>query len=148
MSDERVFAVVVDDDPIILMHACTIIEDAGFSALDATTVAEAIAHFEDHASEVVLLFTDVQMPGGRDGFELAREVAERWPSTTILVASGNCKPGPGELPEGARFLGKPFSASLVHDTMLALLPEGRTPAALRAARSGTTLAKDADPGVD
>lgn len=147
MSDECVFAVVVDDDPIILMNARTIIEDAGFVSLDATTVAEALAHFEDHGSEVVLLFTDVQMPGGRDGFELAREVAERWPATTILVASGNCEPGPGQLPERARFLAKPFSAALVHETMLALLPEGRTPAAVRA--TGTKrVRKDADPDTD
>jgi DNA-binding NtrC family response regulator len=122
MSKASLFAVVVDDDPIILMNACTIVEDAGFAALDATTVAEAIRHFDVHGSEIALLFTDVQMPGGRDGFDLAREIALRWPKTTILVASGNCKPGPGEMPEGAVFLGKPFSATIVRDSILALLP--------------------------
>jgi CheY-like chemotaxis protein len=131
MSAASAYAVVVDDDPIILMNACTIVEDAGFIALDATTVAEAIEHFEAHGREITLLFTDVQMPGGRDGFGLAREVAERWPATTILVASGNCTPAPGELPERAVFLGKPFSAALVHESMLALLPEGSAPDALR-----------------
>lgn len=143
MSIASAFAVVVDDDPIILMNACTIIEDAGFSALDATNVAEAIGHFEVHGSEIALLFTDVQMPGGRDGFELAREVAGRWPTTTIFVASGNCKPGPGELPEGALFLGKPFCATLIHDSMLDLLPEKRTPLALRTARGAPAEDKDA-----
>jgi DNA-binding NtrC family response regulator len=145
MSIASVFAVVVDDDPIILMNACMIVEDAGFAALDATTVAEAISHFDAHGREIALLFTDVQMPGGRDGFELAREVAERWPETTILVASGNCQPGAGELPEGALFLGKPFSAALVHDNMLALLPEGRAPMALREKGAASAKGKGAEP---
>lgn len=131
MNAASAFAVVVDDDPIILMTASKIVEDAGFVALDATTVAEAIEHFEAHGREIVLLFTDVQMPGGRDGFELAREVAQRWPSTTIIVASGNCSPEAEDLPAGALFLGKPFSAALVHESMLSLLPEGRAPEALR-----------------
>lgn len=130
MDMQPVFAVVVDDDPIILMNACTIVEDAGFTALDATTVAEAISHFDLHGNEIALLFTDVQMPGGRDGFDLAREIAGRWPATTILVASGNRSPEPGELPEGAAFLGKPFSATLVRESILTLLPSGRAPAAL------------------
>ncbi len=147
MSVATAFAVVVDDDPIILMNACTIVEDAGFAALDATTVAEAVDLFEAHGGEIALLFTDVQMPGGRDGFELAREVAQRWPGTTILVASGNCKPGPGELPEGAMFLGKPFSAALVLESMMTLLPEGRAPLALREKSSTSAKRGDADPGV-
>lgn len=135
MSIARTLAVVVDDDPLILMNACMIVEDAGFAALDATTVAEAISHFDGHGSDIALLFTDVQMPGGRDGFDLAREVVERWPDTTIFVASGNCTPGPGQLPDGALFLGKPFTAALVHDYMLAVLPEESAPAALREARA-------------
>ncbi|MBV9529045.1 response regulator [Sphingomonas sp.] len=146
MSAASPFAVVVDDDPIILMSACAIVEDAGFTALDATTVAEAIAHFEGQGRSIVLLFTDVQMPGGRNGFELAREVAARWPETTILVASGNCKPELGELPEGAVFLGKPFSAALVYDSMLALLPDGQTPAALREIRA-TELRRTGNPDL-
>lgn len=138
MNPPPAFAVVVDDDPIILMNACTIVEDAGFVALDATQVAEAIEHFEAHGPDITLLFTDVQMPGGRDGFELAREVARRWPATTIIVASGNCSPQSDDLPPGALFLGKPFSAAVVHESMLSLLPEGRAPEALRHIGPATT----------
>lgn len=36
----------------------------------------------------IVLFTDVNMPGERDGFDLVREVSVRWPGTRILITSG------------------------------------------------------------
>lgn len=53
---------------------------------------------EQHAGDITLLFTDVQMPDGRDGFDLARETADRWPDIKIMVASGAARPGPSDLP--------------------------------------------------
>jgi CheY-like chemotaxis protein len=123
-------ALVVDDDLFILMTACDMLETAGFRPLEAHDVAEAIEQLEAHDSEIALLFTDVQMPGGRNGFDLARETAARWPDTRILIASGAQAPQPGELPEGAIFLHKPFNANLVYDRLQQLLPEGKRPAPL------------------
>lgn len=57
----------------------------------------------------------------------AREVAERWPSVTILVASGRMRPEPDELPPAAVFIQKPFSADVVHQRLLELLPDGLKP---------------------
>ncbi|MEH3061542.1 MAG: response regulator [Methylobacterium radiotolerans] len=127
------FALVVDDDPLILMDACAIVEDAGFRPLEAHTGDAAIALLDRHDGQVDLLFTDVQMPGSRDGFALAREAATRWPHIRILVASGQMTPGPGDLPDGAHFIGKPFSAEVVHDRLKELLPEERKPEPLRRA---------------
>jgi FixJ family two-component response regulator len=80
---------------------------------------------------IVLLFTDVQMPGIRDGFAVARETARRWPHIAIVVASGQAHPRPGDMPEGARFIGKPFTAEMVHDHLKEIFPDGRKPAPLR-----------------
>ncbi len=124
-------ALVADDDPMILMDACEIVEGAGFKLLEAMTVAQAIAVLERHSADVVLLFTDVQMPGGRDGFSLARETAERWSHIQIVVASGQMTPGPGDLPDGATFIAKPFSARVVHDRLRAVLPDEHQPESLR-----------------
>jgi CheY-like chemotaxis protein len=98
------YALVADDDFLIRMDAETILEDAGFRALSVANGVEAIKLLEDHADLVVLLFTDVEMPGGPDGFELARTTARRWPDISIVVASGGVKPGVDDLPEGAVFL--------------------------------------------
>jgi CheY-like chemotaxis protein len=121
------YALVVDDDALILMDASDILQDAGFQPLEAMNVADAIEQLEGHHDEITLLFTDVQMPGGRDGFDLAREAAQRWPDVKILVASGNIQPKAGELPDGAIFIEKPFSAEIIHQRLLELLPEGEKP---------------------
>lgn len=131
MNPDAAFALVVDDDPFVLMDAANIVAEAGFRPLEATTVAEAITVLEQHWAETRVLFTDVQMPGGRDGFSLAREVADRWSNISIVVASGRAKPAPGDLPERAAFIGKPFSARVVHDRLRIVLPHEHQPAALR-----------------
>lgn len=131
MVQRAPLALVVDDDPMILMAASDIVAEAGFEPLEATTVAAAIAVLETVGPDVVVLFTDVQMPGGRDGFSLAREAARRWPNIQIVVASGQMTPGPGDLPDGATFLPKPFSVEVVHDRLREMLPVKDQPDSLR-----------------
>jgi DNA-binding NtrC family response regulator len=127
-------AIVVDDDFLIRMDAVSILEEAGFDTRDAENGDRGLALVEEAHGEVELLFTDVQMPGEMNGFALAREVAHRWPHIGIVVASGAMKPGRGDMPDGATFIAKPFSADLVHDHLTKVLPEHRQPQPLRAHR--------------
>lgn len=129
-DDRRPFALVVDDDQLILMDASSILADAGFRPLEASNVDKAERLLEEYAGEIVLLFTDVQMPGDRDGFALARLAAERWPDIGILVASGLANPEDGSMPPGAIFVRKPFHADLIFDRLQVLLPDGKKPAPL------------------
>lgn len=129
-EDDAVSALVVDDDHRVLTLALEILEEAGFQTLMALNAEEAIAALEQHAENVTLLFTDVEMPGAMDGFGLAREVAVRWPDIGILVASGNRPPHDGDMPDGAVFVGKPFSAEVVHGHVHELLPTGKKPNSL------------------
>lgn len=130
------FALVVDDDPLIRMDAADIMERAGFRPLEAADVQQAIACLECDWESIILLFTDVQLGQGRDGLSLARETAERWPEIGILIASGNVRPRPGQLPNGAVFISKPFSAQVVHEHLAELLPEGQKPELLKRLRIG------------
>jgi CheY-like chemotaxis protein len=126
------FALVVDDDAMILMSACDMLEEAGFRPLEAMNVAEAIGEMEDHGGDITLLFTDVDMPGDRDGFDLANEVAERWPNTKILIASGAREPKADQIPRDAVFVRKPFSAEIIYQRLHELLPDGQKPEPLKA----------------
>lgn len=127
------YALAVDDDPIIRMDACAILEEAGFRCLDAETGDDALKVLEQHASAVVVLFTDVEMPGSVNGFALARYVADRWPHIEIVVSSGNVQPKAGEMPAKAAFITKPFSAQVIHEELRRLLPDGKKPDPLKTA---------------
>lgn len=121
------FAVVVDDDTLILMNASDILSDAGFRTLEASNGDQAKEIIESAGQSIVLLFTDVEMPGETDGFALARYVAEQWPDIEIVVASGRVKPRSGDMPEKATFLSKPFNAETIHGHLRETLPDGKKP---------------------
>lgn len=130
-SNAAPYAFVVDDDALILMHAMDILEDAGFRTLSAQNGDRALEQLEVHGEDVALLFTDVEMPGSMNGFELAREVTKRWPDIGVLVASGQVTPKDDDLPNGAVFVRKPFSADVIYDRLHELLPDGKKPAPLK-----------------
>ena len=133
MSDEfSPYALVADDDGIIRMDCALILQDAGYRVHEAANVEEALAILDRAGESIQLLFTDVQMPPStRNGFELARLCADTWPRIKILVASGNTAPKPGDLPDGAVFIHKPFSADIVYDRLQLLLPDGAKPEPLK-----------------
>lgn len=127
------YALVVDDDPLVLMNVCDIIEDAGFRFYQAGSGDEARCLLEDSARDITLLLTDVEMPGTTNGFALAHHVAQRWLDIEIVIASGRIDPGPGDMPEKATFISKPFSAQVVHDHLREALPDGKKPEPLKTA---------------
>ena len=71
VSDPRPATLVVDDDGLIRMDAVGILEDAGFEVLDAPSADHALVLLEENWAGLQLLFTDVHMPGTREGFALA-----------------------------------------------------------------------------
>jgi CheY-like chemotaxis protein len=128
------YALVVDDDAMILMHACDILEDAGFRFYEAGTGDEAIELLDKYATGVTLLFSDVEMPGATDGFALARYVDRQWPHIEIVIASGRRTPVPGDMPQKATFIAKPFTGQMVHDHLREKLPDGKLPEPLKQAQ--------------
>jgi CheY-like chemotaxis protein len=96
---------VVDDDVIERMGACYMFSDAGYRVLEAGNADEALGLFETNA-DIRLLFTDVSMPGGLSGLDLAHRVAERWPKVAIIMTSG--RPPPDKMPLGMCFHDKPY----------------------------------------
>ena len=78
---------VVEDEMLLRMRAVDIVEDAGYTPVEAVNADDALAILESR-SDIELLFTDIQMPGSMDGLKLAYAVHERWPLIKIILVSG------------------------------------------------------------
>jgi len=100
---------VVEDEWVVRLFACDLLERAGFVVLEASDAEQALEELDAHP-DVRGLFTDVNMPGSMDGLELARCVHERRPDIALLVVSGRGPPTADELPSSASFMAKPYEA--------------------------------------
>ncbi len=108
----RIAVLVVEDEPLLLMDAFDMIEDAGFTVYGAANAAEAISLMEKH-DEIRILFTDVDMPGSMDGLKLAYAVRDRWPRVSVIIASGHVNVTDERVPENGIFFSKPYPPASV-----------------------------------
>src|SRR3712207_4874932 len=99
----RPVVLVVEDEPMIRMFAADVLEDEGFEVVEAATAPAALALLEKR-QDVAALFTDIDMPGGMNGLELARIVTERWPHIALVVTSGVYRIGADKLPNDGVFI--------------------------------------------
>ena len=111
-SQQKQVVLVVEDDTLIRMHAADMIRDLGFEVIEAADADQAISLLES-TSKISVVFTDIQMPGSMDGLKLARAVRGRWPPIKIIATSGRLHVDEVDLPEGGRFLPKPYSHAQV-----------------------------------
>ena len=100
---------VVEDEMLLRMRAVDMVEDAGYTSVEAVDADEAVAILESR-SDIALMFTDIQMPGSMDGLKLAHTVHKRWPPIKIMLVSGQLKPANIDIPADSRFFGKPLEA--------------------------------------
>jgi CheY-like chemotaxis protein len=119
---------VVEDDDALRAHTTEVLADLGYQVLQASHPAAALRVLDDRR-QIDLLFTDIVMPGGMNGRELADEALRRRPALKVLFTSGHSRnaialPGPfgphAQTPR-VHMIGKPFSiatlASRVRDIL-------------------------------
>lgn len=106
---KRPVVLIVEDEFLLRMDAVGMITDAGFEVVEAANADDAIEILEARR-DISVVFTDIQMPGSMDGLKLARAVRGRWPPIKIVATSGLVDVGEKDLPEGGRFLQKPYEA--------------------------------------
>jgi CheY-like chemotaxis protein len=111
---------VVEDDMLLRMRAVDMVEDAGFTSVEAVDADEAVAILESR-SDIALLFTDIQMPGSMDGLKLAHAVHKRWPPIKIILVSGQLKLADLDIPADSRFFGKPLEANVMIAQMRSMI---------------------------
>ncbi|WP_414476255.1 response regulator [Microvirga sp. M2] len=97
---------LVEDEPLVRLVAADLLVDANFRVIEASNAEEALTVLRAGV-EVDVLLSDVEMPPGLNGYELARHTHECWPTVEILITSGREWPRARDLPPGAAFLAKP-----------------------------------------
>jgi len=98
---------VVEDDDDIRDIAVRVLTDEGFKVHEARNAVEALETLKKE-DEIRLLFTDVVMPGGIDGWELARQAKTIQPNLHVIFTTGFAKqPGTADLLAGP-LLRKPW----------------------------------------
>jgi CheY-like chemotaxis protein len=106
----RDVALVVEDDHDVRDLAAAILEETDLKVVEADSAEEALHYLRENAANVALLFTDIRLPCLMDGVDLARTAHLKWPWIRVVVTSGVAVDRTSDLPRGAKYLQKPWSA--------------------------------------
>lgn len=79
---------LVDDEAELLSASRQILERLGYTVVASTDPAEALARFEAQPERFDLLLSDVVMPGGLNGYDLAEAIRAIVPGLPVLMVSG------------------------------------------------------------
>ncbi|MEA2935764.1 MAG: hypothetical protein QOD74_2410 [Variibacter sp.] len=115
---------VVEDDQALRGYTTEILRDLGYAVLEARDGLSALEMLE--RNHVDLLFTDVVMPGGMNGRQLADEALRRRPQLKVLFTTGytrNAIVHHGRLDAGVQMIGKPFLLGELSAKVRALLDD-------------------------
>ena len=117
---------VVEDDARVRRVAVARLDDLGYRVVEASNAAEALERLERHR-DIALLFTDVVMPGGMAGDELAQHARRKMPGLKVLLTSGYAEPeiAGRELAYSGSWLKKPYTAKELAIKLRSLLDEDR-----------------------
>jgi nitrogen-specific signal transduction histidine kinase/CheY-like chemotaxis protein len=103
---------VVEDELVLREMARDFLKDSGYRILEAGSGREALQVWSQHRSEIDLLLTDMKMPEGVSGMELAERMIADHPSLRVIFTSGYSEDmvSPEILERNnARFLPKPYA---------------------------------------
>jgi CheY-like chemotaxis protein len=106
---------IVEDELLVLMLTESMLLEAGYETLTASTLPEAITLLKSNAS-IDLLFTDIGLRSAVDGgLKLARKAVRMRPSIHIVYASARCVTDGlrKRFVQGSRFLAKPYRKAQV-----------------------------------
>ena len=118
VEHDRTFqtVLVVDDEEVVRIIMVQVLQDNGYTVLEASDGLEALRIAKEHTGRIDLLLTDVKMPG-MNGLELAARLLSNRPEMTVLYVSSHAdstrqiqlQEGQFIIEPGANFLHKPFS---------------------------------------
>lgn len=104
---------IVEDEPVLRDMAQLLLEECGYQVLLAANGREALELWAQHRDSIDLLFTDMVMPAGLSGVELANQLLAECPRLKIVFASGYTVDDIStdflKRNNNARFLQKPYT---------------------------------------
>ena len=103
----RATALVVEDDPMQREMICLLLEESDMDVIECESAEAAELVLEEAGASLVMLMTDVQLAGHKNGVELAYVAKKFNPDMDVIVTSGN--PLRQKLPDGAIFWRKPWA---------------------------------------
>jgi CheY-like chemotaxis protein len=121
LRGEAETVLVVEERPDMRAYSAEALRALNYLPLEAPDVPTALALL-DQRSDITVLFTDVVLPGGVSGFELARTARARRPDIKVLLTSGYSERAAGTRSEDAdALLERPFRPSELGRRLAALL---------------------------
>jgi PAS domain S-box-containing protein len=116
----RATVLLVEDDPSVAELAVGLLQGAGYEVVTVTTAAAALDALRN-GLRVDLLFSDIMMPGGMNGAELARVVREEFPSVFVLLATGYAQAAAHALSQEFSLIRKPYGRARLLDELTKIL---------------------------
>lgn len=118
---------LVEDEPLLLKLDASLCERLGYLVIPAPDAQSALASLGGEM-KVDLLFTDVVLPGGMDGVQLARRARERIPFLPVIFTSGYAEQAMGKMVQGIsdfQLIKKPFDSRTLAMRLGAALTRSR-----------------------
>jgi CheY-like chemotaxis protein len=115
---------LVEDDPDVRTLASCVLQDAGFTVLEAADGHLAIAAWRDFSGKIDLLLTDMMMPGGLSGTDVGQRFLADRPEGKVIFSSGYSVELFGDdisLRNDFHFLPKPYLAQQLIDAVTGAL---------------------------
>jgi len=131
-GDSSETILVVEDDDDVRTHTMEMLRELGYRTLEAHAGPAALQILQAHR-EIQLLFTDVGLPGGMNGRQLADQAKARRGDLKVLFTTGyarNAIVHDGRLDPGLQLITKPFTYSALASKVRALLDSRSRPASI------------------
>jgi CheY-like chemotaxis protein len=110
-SEQGETVLVVDDEPTVRMLVTDVLEELGYATIEAGDSVEGLKVLRSEA-RIDLLVTDVGLPGGMNGRQMADAARQTRPDLKVLFITGyaeNAVLGHGQLGPGMHVVTKPFN---------------------------------------
>ncbi len=107
---------LVEDEPAVRSVMRQLLKHCGCHVIEAGDAREGYARWSEHKAQIDLLVTDIVMPGGATGHDLARQLLDERPDLRVIYSSGysaDLFQQGSDLVPGRNFLPKPYDADSV-----------------------------------